>query len=144
MADFDPDCLFCKIVAGQIPAAKVLETADAVAFLDIGPVNKGHVLLVPKAHHSNLSELSDDAAASTARLLPRLARAVIAATEADGLNLIVNNGEAAGQTVGHGHWHLIPRFVGDPVNWPWPHAKYEGEEMAAMQARIAESLSSPS
>ena len=141
MPDHDPDCLFCKIVAGQIPASKVLETDDAVAFLDIAPVNKGHVLLVPKPHHATLADLPDEIAAATAILLPRLARAVLAATGADGLNLIVNNGAAAGQTVGHGHWHLIPRSFGDPVRWPWPHAKYEGEELARMRDRIAASLS---
>ena len=142
MADRDPNCLFCKIVAGEIPSAKVMETAEVMAFLDIGPVNPGHVLLVPKRHHADLTELSDDLAASTARLLPRLARAVIAATSAHGLNLIINNGEAAGQTVGHGHWHLIPRFVGDPVNWPWPHSKYEGDELDGMRDRIMAALDS--
>ena len=111
----DPACLFCKIVRGEIPSARVLETDHAVAFLDINPVNRGHVLLVPKAHHATLADLPDDLAAETARLVPRLARAIRAATGADGLNLIVNNGRAAGQTVDHGHWHLIPRFVGDPV-----------------------------
>jgi len=136
----DPDCLFCKIVGGQIPASKVLETGHAVAFLDIAPVNKGHVLLVPKAHHATLADLPDDLAAATATLVPRLARAIRAATGADGLNLIVNNGQAAGQTVGHGHWHLIPRFVGDPVRWPWPHAAYAGEELGQMRSRIEREL----
>jgi histidine triad (HIT) family protein len=132
----DPACIFCKIARGEIPSAKVLETDHAVAFLDINPVNLGHVLLVPKAHHATLSELPDDLAAETARLVPRLARAVRAATGADGLNLVINNGLVAGQTVDHGHWHLIPRFVGDPVKWPWPHAAYSGDELSQMRSRI--------
>ena len=136
----DPSCLFCKIVAGSIPSAKVLETDHALAFLDINPVNRGHVLLVPKAHHSTLSELPDDLAAETARLIPRLVRAIRAATGADGLNLIVNNGQVAGQTVDHGHWHLIPRFVDDPVDWPWPHSDYSGDELKQMQFRIEREL----
>jgi len=136
----DPDCLFCKIAAGLIPSAKVLETEGVVAFLDIHPVNKGHVLLVPKVHHATLSDLPDDLAAATAALVPRLCRAIRAATGADGLNLVVNNGRAAGQTVDHGHWHLIPRFVGDPVDWPWPHASYPGEELGQMRSRIETEL----
>jgi histidine triad (HIT) family protein len=136
----DPACLFCKIVRGEIPSAKVLETDNAVAFLDINPVIQGHVLLVPKAHHATLSELPDDLAAESARLVPRLARAIRAATGADGLNLIVNNGRAAGQTIDHGHWHLIPRFVDDPIDWPWPHADYSGDELDRMRSRIETAL----
>jgi histidine triad (HIT) family protein len=136
----DPACLFCKIVRGEIPSAKVLETDDAVAFLDINPVIRGHVLLVPKAHHATIYELPDDLAAEAGRLVPRLARAIRAATGADGLNLIINNGRAAGQTIDHGHWHLIPRFVDDPVDWPWPHADYSGDELNQMQIRIEREL----
>src|SRR6185312_8213130 len=93
----DPGCVFCKIVRGEIPSAVVLETDDAVAFLDINPVNKGHVLLVPRAHHADLTELPEALAAHAGSLLPRLCRAVKKATGADGFNLIVNNGRAAGQ-----------------------------------------------
>jgi histidine triad (HIT) family protein len=135
-----PDCIFCRIVGGEIPSAKVLETDDALAFLDIHPVNKGHVLLVPKVHHASLLELPEGMAAHAASLLPRLCRAVQAATGADGFNVIVNNGRAAGQTVDHGHWHIIPRFVDDPVNWPWPHSDYVGDELGQMQFRIEREL----
>jgi histidine triad (HIT) family protein len=137
----DPTCLFCKIVRGEIPSARVLETDDVVAFLDLSPVNLGHVLLVPKAHHSSLFDLPDEIAAEVGRLVPRLARAVRAATGADGLNLIVNNGRAAGQTVDHGHWHFIPRSVDDAVDWPWPHLGYPEGEMDRMRARIEGVLS---
>ncbi len=136
----DPACVFCKIVEGLIPSARVLETDHAVAFLDINPVNLGHVLLVPKAHHAGLADLPEEAAAETARLLPRLARAIQAATGADGLNLIINNGQAAGQTVFHGHWHLIPRFVDDAVHWPWPHLAYAGDELSEMRRRLQREL----
>jgi histidine triad (HIT) family protein len=134
------NCLFCKIVHGSIPSAKVLETDQVLAFLDINPVNRGHVLVVPKAHHASLADLPDDLAAETARLVPRLARAIQAATGADGLNLIINNGQAAGQTVFHGHWHLIPRFLDDPINWPWPHAEYSGDDLNQMRFRIEREL----
>ena len=124
----------------KIPSARVLETDDAVAFLDIHPVNLGHVLLVPKAHHADLTELPEDLAAQTASLLPRLTRAIRAATGANGFNLIVNNGRAAGQVVDHGHWHIIPRFHDDPVNWPWPHSEYVGDELGQMRFRIEREL----
>ena len=135
-----PSCLFCRIIAGEIAASKVLETADAVAFLDIQPVNFGHVLLVPKIHHAQIGELADDVASRVGSLLPRLARAIQSASGADGLNVVINNGRAAGQTVAHGHWHLVPRFVGDPVHWPWPQGRYEGDAMATMRAAIASRL----
>ena len=137
----EPACIFCRIVHGSIPSARVLETEHAVAFLDINPVNPGHLLLVPKTHHANLSELPEDVAAETGRLIPRLARAVQVATGADGYNLIVNNGQAAGQTVFHGHWHIIPRFLDDAVNWPWPHAEYSGDELNQMRFRVERELS---
>jgi histidine triad (HIT) family protein len=140
MPPSDPGCVFCKIIAGEIPSARLLETDAAVAFLDIRPVNQGHVLLVPKEHHPTLADLSDEAAGETAVLLPRLARAIMKATGAHGLNMIVNNGRAAGQTVDHGHWHLIPRFIDDAVNWPWPHTEYVGDELGQMHFRLAREL----
>jgi histidine triad (HIT) family protein len=136
----EPTCIFCKIVRGEIPSARVLETDHAIAFLDINPVNRGHVLVVPRAHHRNLTELPEELAAHVGSLLPRLCRAVRAATGADGLNVIVNNGLAAGQTVDHGHWHIIPRFHDDPVDWPWPHSEYVGDELAQMRFRIEREL----
>jgi histidine triad (HIT) family protein len=136
----EPGCIFCKIVRGEIPSSVVLETDDEVAFLDIRPVNKGHVLLVPKEHHANLAELPDELAAHAGMLLPRLCRAVQAATGSDGLNVIVNTGRAAGQTVDHVHWHVIPRFHNDPVNWPWPHSEYSGDELSQMRFRIEREL----
>jgi histidine triad (HIT) family protein len=135
-----PDCVFCKIAHGEFPSAKVLETDRAVAFLDIHPVNLGHALLVAKEHHPTLADLPEDLAAHAASLLPRLCRAVQAATGADGLNVIVNNGRAAGQTVDHVHWHIIPRFDDDAVNWPWPHSEYVGDELGQMQLRIRREL----
>lgn len=136
MAQTDPTCLFCKIAAGEIPAAVVHQTDRAIAFLDIRPVNPGHVLVVPRRHHADLSELPEDDASHVASLLPGLARAIRAATGAPALNVIVNNGAAAGQTIFHGHWHLIPRFPDDAVNWPWPHAEYVGDELSQMRFRI--------
>ncbi len=137
----DPSCIFCKIARGEIPSARVLETDRAVAFLDINPVNKGHVLVVPKDHHAALTDLPDELASHTASLLPRLARVVRAVTGAEGLNVIVNVGAAAGQTIGHVHWHVIPRRSDDAVDWPWPHEAYVGDEINQMRFAIERELS---
>ena len=144
MADLahDPRCVFCKIIAGEIPSARVLETEQAVAFLDIQPLNPGHTLLVPRSHHALLSELPEELAAHAGALLPRLCRAVKAATGCVGLNVVINIGEAAGQTIDHCHWHIIPRFAADPIHWPWPQGKYEGDELARMKTRIEHELAS--
>jgi histidine triad (HIT) family protein len=136
----DPNCIFCKIVRGEIPSARVIETDDSVAFLDINPVIHGHTLLVPKAHYPKLADIPGPLVGAVCGLLPRIARAVAAATGCDGLNVIVNNGSAAGQTIDHCHWHLIPRFRGDPVNWPWPHSEYVGDELGQMRFRIEREL----
>ena len=130
-------CLFCRIVAGEIPASRVFEDDEVVAFLDLHPVNFGHTLVVPKAHHATLADLPDSLAMAVARHVPRLARAIVAATAAPGYHLVVNNGEVAGQTIHHVHWHLIPRFAGDAVAWPWPHQSYPAGAMEATRGRIA-------
>ena len=128
---------------GQIPSGRVLETAEAVAFLDINPVIHGHTLVVPKAHHAQVSEVLPrlvGRAHMSGLLLPRLCRAIRAATGSDGLNVIVNNGRAAGQTIDHCHWHIIPRFHDDPVDWPWPHSEYVGDELGQMTFRLEREL----
>jgi histidine triad (HIT) family protein len=135
-----PSCLFCKIVRGEVPAARVLETDRALAFLDINPVNPGHLLLVPKDHHASLADLPGELAGAASALLPRLCRAVRDATGAEGLNVIVNLGHVAGQTIDHVHWHVIPRFNGDAVRWPWPHFPYQEDELDQMRSRIEQSL----
>jgi histidine triad (HIT) family protein len=136
----DPSCIFCKIATGQIPSSRVLETAEAVVFLDINPVNLGHILLVPKAHHATIAELPDDLAAAAGLLLPRLCRAVLSVSGADGLNVIMNMGRVAGQTVDHVHWHVIPRSQGDAVRWPWPHVAYQGQELETLRSRLEQAL----
>lgn len=104
----DPNCLFCKISDGRIPSQRLYEDDFCTAFLDINPVNHGHVLIVPRYHHKDITELPSEIAAQVAKLLPGLAKAVVKATGADGFNVIINNGAVAGQTIFHGHWHIIP------------------------------------
>ena len=136
----DPNCIFCKIAAGQIPAAKVLETGAVVAFLDIAPVAPGHLLVVSKEHYARLSETPPDVAAALAAELPRLTRAVLASTGATALNVLQNDGREAGQVVEHIHFHLIPRRAGDEFRYHWPRNPYAEGGMEQMRASITKAL----
>jgi len=130
-------CVFCRIVAGEIPAARVFEDDACLAFLDIGPLQPGHTLLIPKKHYERLTDLPADEMARLGQVLPRLARAVMAATGAAGLNLYQTNGAAAGQVVPHVHFHLIPRRQDDGLGFRWQAGKYGSGEMDSWRARIA-------
>ena len=118
------NCVFCKIVAGQIPAVKVLEDEHALAFMDIGPLADGHVLLIPKAHAATVDQMTAEQAAKCLRHLPALARAVRVATGCEGINILQNNGLVAHQVVIHVHFHVIPRNRGDAFNFNWPAGAY--------------------
>lgn len=115
------NCLFCKIVANEIPAIKVYEDDEVLAFLDVNPVNPGHTLIIPKEHFAKLSETPDDVAASLMRVVPQLSNAIMKSVNAEGFNLGVNNGKVASQSVDHTHLHIMPRFEGDG-RIPW-HGK---------------------
>src|ERR1700694_642311 len=107
------DCLFCKIVAGQIPSAKVYEDDKVVAFMNLQQKNPGHTLLIPKEHFRNLYDISEETAAYVARISTRLAKAIKTAFEPHGLNSLQNSEQAAMQSIFHYHMHLIPRYKGD-------------------------------
>ena len=116
--------IFSKIIAGEIPCYRLYEDEHVLAFLDVGPVARGHCLVIPKEPAVELDQLSDDAGAALGRVLPRMVRALKAVTGCDGVNLLQNNGAAAGQEVMHVHFHLIPRYRSQPqaaqgfrVNW---------------------------
>lgn len=128
----DAGCIFCRIARGEIPCMKVYEDAAALAFLDISPLAEGHLLVIPKAHAERLDQMSADEVAGVTRHLPRLARAVMAATGAGDFNVLQNNGRSAQQSVGHVHFHIIPRREGDPLGYRWPASAYaagRGEEL---------------
>src|SRR5690242_21754564 len=103
--------IFGKIIAGEIPCHKVYEDAEVLAFLDIAPLSYGHTLVIPKEPAVTLDQLSDESAAAIGRVLPRLCRAVLAATGATAFNVLENNGAAAHQAVGHVHFHIIPKLA---------------------------------
>jgi histidine triad (HIT) family protein len=131
MADTDPDCLFCKIVAGELPSQRVDEDEHTVAFMDINPGNRVHALVIPRRHAADLMAIEPDDLAATVRAAQRLARRAVPALGADGVNLINACGAAAGQTVFHFHIHVLPRYAGDPLRLPWVPAPGDPDEIAA-------------
>jgi histidine triad (HIT) family protein len=131
------NCIFCKIIAGEIPSATVYEDEDFKVIMDIFPAAKGHAIILSKKHCANLFELDDDIAAKGLLVARKVAKAIQAELNCDGMNLLQNNGEAAGQTIFHFHMHLIPRYQGDQVKTTWTQGKYEDGEAAALAAAIA-------
>lgn len=133
------DCIFCKIVAGEIPADKIYEDQNVMAFMDIRPVSKGHVLVVPKNHSQDILEVNETDLHNTIVAARRISEAVVKATAADGFTISTNRGEVAGQTVFHLHFHIIPRYRKDGLA-PWPHQESESTTRAALGAKIKENL----
>ena len=115
----DPDCLFCKIVAGEVPSARVHEDERTVAFMDINPATRGHLLVIPREHATDLHEISDADLAACTQVAQMLAGRVRDRLGADGVNLINSCGAAAWQTVFHFHLHVVPRYADDPLELPW-------------------------
>jgi histidine triad (HIT) family protein len=131
MPERDPDCLFCKIVAGEIPATVVAEDERTVAFMDINPATRGHVLVIPRAHAPDLGAVPDEDLAAVALTAGRMARRAREVLEADGVNLMSSWGRDAWQTVFHFHVHVIPRYQGDPLQLPWTPAPGDEDEIAS-------------
>ena len=136
----DKDCIFCKIIRGELPCAKVLETDAVLAFLDIAPINKGHVLVIPKAHYPDIWAMPPGVAAHMQEALQKAGQGLMDALGAQGVNVGMNNGAAAGQLVFHAHWHVIPRFAGDGLAM-WPPKQYDNpEEMSRTASQIATAI----
>ncbi len=135
----DPNCLFCKIIKGEIPSAKVYEDEHSYAFLDIKPINLGHTLLLPKKHFANLYEIPDDALSRLAPTIKKLAIAVKKAVGADGINIGMNNDNAAGQLVFHAHIHIMPRFKNDG-HQHWHGKQYQDSEIDGVAKKIISNL----
>jgi histidine triad (HIT) family protein len=134
------DCVFCRIVAGTIPSTRVYEDEHTLAFMDIGQVNPGHVLVAVKKHAANLYELEDAQAAGVARACGRIARALKEAFDPEGLSVYQANGKTAGQTVFHYHVHLLPRHAGDGMELTWPVKNPPRERLEEYAARIREKI----
>ena len=130
-----PACLFCKIIAGQIPAAKIYEDDHTFAFLDIGPFEKGHLLVAPKHHAAFLTDLPQAELMTLISTVQKMAALALKQLPCDGFNLVQNNGACATQTVPHVHFHIVPRWNGRAVNWI-PGAYEDPSELAAIQRRL--------
>jgi histidine triad (HIT) family protein len=130
------DCIFCKIVAGDLPATIVDEDERTLAFMDISPATRGHALVIPRAHASNLHEIASEDLCACAEAARRLAARMRERLGADGINLINSCGAAAWQTVFHFHLHVVPRYVGDPLELPWVPAPGDMDAIAAAGALL--------
>jgi histidine triad (HIT) family protein len=133
----DPDCIFCKIVAGELPATIVDEDERTLSFMDIAPATRGHALIVPREHSRDLLSIDADDLAAVDVAAQRLARRVKDRLGADGVNLLNSCGAVAFQTVFHFHVHVIPRYEGDPVRLPWVPAPGDPGEIAAAAQELA-------
>jgi len=134
------DCVFCKIVAGEIPATKIYEDDVVLAFLDIGPVSDGHTLVISKQHVKKLHECSAELLGQIGSYLGKIAKAVASGMNSEGYNVLCNNGRAAGQLVDHLHFHIIPRNAGDGVFRRWPSYKYPEGKIDEIADRICGNL----
>lgn len=135
------DCLFCKIINGDIPSTKVYEDEHVYAFMDIMPLTKGHTLLIPKKHCKDLFEMPEDVASNLYKAAPKVANAIKAAFQPLGMNTVNNNGEVAGQTVFHYHLHLIPRYdATDGLMVGWEPKKVEMSDLAEAAEQIKANL----
>ncbi|HEX8977459.1 MAG TPA: HIT family protein [Solirubrobacteraceae bacterium] len=132
----DPDCLFCKIIAGELPGQIVAEDDGAIAFMDINPATRGHLLVVPRAHVRNVLEAQPEDLQATILTAQRMARQITERLGADGVNLLNSCGSAAWQTVFHLHIHVIPRYAEDPLRLPWTPAPGDPDEIAAAAAEL--------
>ena len=136
----DPNCVFCKIVAGEIPCIKVFEDDLTLAFMDINPVNPGHALAIAKEHWEDVYAIPEDLMAATAKTAKLVAEAVNRTLQPDGINLVQANGRGAAQSVWHFHIHVLPRAIGDDLEMNWGMTPGDMDEIAALGARIRAAL----
>jgi len=131
-------CIFCKIVKGEIPCAKIYEDDKVISFLDIAPTGKGHALVVPKEHYETLIDLPEGFPLLS--VIKKVAKAQSAALGSEGFNVVINNQKVAGQVVPHAHVHIIPRQANDGVHFEMRHKKYAEEEIADVAEKISKFL----
>jgi histidine triad (HIT) family protein len=134
------DCIFCKIISGQIPVTKIYEDDIVLAFMDIGPLSDGHTLLIPKEHMEKLDQCPPNLLGQVASRLGKLAQAVALAVQAEGYNVLCNNGRPAGQLVNHMHFHIIPRNTDDKLFPSWPSFKYQEGKAEEIAEKIRQNL----
>ena len=136
----DPDCIFCKIIAGDIPCFKIYENNDTLAFMDINPASEGHALVIPREHSRDVHAISEEAIAATVSAAKKVAAAVEKTLQPDGLNLLQCNGPGAAQSVFHFHMHVLPRSNGDELKLNWGLQPGDMDAIGALAGRIRENL----
>lgn len=136
--EHDPDCIFCRIVAGELPATVVARDERTIALMDIQPANPGHVLVIPRAHARDLLSIGQADLSACVAMAQEIAGRAVARLDADGVNLLNSCGAGAWQTVFHFHIHVIPRYAGDPLRLPWTPAPGDMEQIAALGARLGD------
>lgn len=136
MADHDPDCIFCKIVAGELPSLRVDEDEHTVSFLDVNPATPGHTVIVPRRHTADLLTIDAADLAACSAASQRVAQRAIDRLGATGVNVLNNCGSAAWQTVFHFHLHVIPRYADDPLRLPWIPAPGDRDAITATHATL--------
>jgi histidine triad (HIT) family protein len=136
MAVSDADCIFCKIIAGEVPGQIIDQDERTVAFMDISPATRGHALVVPRRHARDLLEIEAGDLAATIEGTQRVARRISERLRPDGVNLLNSCGRAAWQTVFHFHIHVIPRYADDPLRLPWTPAPGDADEIAAVADQL--------
>lgn len=135
------DCIFCKIIKGEIPSTRLYEDEHVLAFMDIGPIIRGHALVIPKQHVDPITAASPEQLARVIAVVQKVAQAQKSGLGADGINIHQSNGACAGQVVPHLHFHVIPRFEGDGHRWNWAAKKYDSmDEMKAVADKIRAAL----
>lgn len=136
----NPGCIFCKIIRGDVPCQRVLDSERVLAFLDINPLAAGHTIVLPKHHVSDLIELPDEWAAELGRSFGRIAKVVVETVGAEGFNVLQNNGTVAGQVVPHVHFHVVPRRAGDGLGFRWKARAAVPAELNDLAQRIRAAL----
>lgn len=134
------DCIFCKIIKGDIPSYKVYEDEKTFAFLDINPINTGHALVIPKNHVRKISEAPEEDLFALVKTLKKVIKGLEDGLGVDNLNVFVNQGEDAGQLIPHLHYHVTPRYKGDGVKFDMPQRKLSGEEFADLVEKIKSAI----
>lgn len=136
----DKNCIFCKIIASEISSHSLYEDENFRVILDISPAAKGHAIIISKKHFENLFELDQETASKALMVAAKVGKAMMEELNCDGINILQNNGEAAGQTVFHFHMHLIPRYNNDSVNIMWKHVSYIDGEAESIAEAISKKL----
>ena len=130
------DCIFCKLANGDIPTNALYEDDIVKAIFDLSPASMGHIIIMPKEHFDNLYSIDEETAAHVFKVATRLAKAIKEALNCDGMNILQNNEEIAGQTVFHFHMHIIPRYLGDNVKFSWNQGKISEDEIKDLKKKI--------